>query len=1213
MRLALVVGLAWLAGCASAAVRPPPAVSAGPAWERLGEGRQAAFSGAEDAAAWFGQATVAFEHGDSEAAMNGYLKVLEAAAGKGGAPLARALSEAATARLAPLMEDLAQRGPAEERLLALDRTGFSWAVQVELADLATAIARRRNDAALLGRQAARAGCLRSATSYGLVGRLPHLDLEPGSSPAGGATPPEGGPPMAVAASGCRLLLPAVAGHPGVRLLRGTIEVAAGAHDLAVVYSGPALLRVDGGPWQRHGSPDRPTPRASAFRMTLGSGRHTVDLRLGTFGGASEVSVLAVPAAAPLPAIAEGPLADLVAVLSAGLRGDADAALEQAGRLGARRRFAPGLAAAARVALHDPTRPANIARDGARSLFRQALRLDQGLARPWRELAQLELVEDRPREASEAAERALRAAPQFWPAALTLSEALRARGFERHADRALERAAGDDGRCAAVEVALRRARELGKQADEDALSARLGRCDAQADLLLDRLRTRGDLPALESALRARLATSSDPAWARAELAQVLMARGRTAAAVGELTALVAVTPRDPTLRVRLADALVASGAPERARATLTEALRLFASRPEVRQAARALGIPLPLESLRVDGREVIRAFERGGRRYDAPAVMVLDRSVERILPDGARLILTHDIVRVQSKDGIERWGEVNVPDGADVLTLRTIKPDGSLHEPEEIVGKSSVSAPDLAVGDYVEWETMEVREPADAFAPGFLGERFYFQSPEAPLDRSEYLLVAPPELVVAQDRRAGAPAAVEERGPDGTRLLRFVAREVPQLFTERGAVPPVEWMPSVRLSSGVSLASWSRFLADELYGVARSSPSLRKAAQEIAASAAGNRQRLPELLTTWVNGHVEPESDPLEPASFSLARGRGNRAAVLLALARALGVPAELGFARPLTTAAPDAPAVTQELDDFADLLVRLPGDRFYDPRLRRAPFGYLPPTLAGAPVLMIGAAAAPVRAATSAEDSRRVVLDARLGADGQASATVTEDLRGWPAIEWVEMIDRAGQDRTKLRQDFEQHFLSQNFPGAILGELQVSLDDGGAGGAHVRYTFTHPELAQRDEGVLKLSPTFFRAQPGHRYAAEVRRRTTLQLGFETPLELEARLTLPPGAHLIDAGDSGEVAAGPGGALRFVEVRKAQGAEVLLRREARLPMIRVSPADYPVVAAQLRRVDPLEQSEIRLEVPAAPAAAGPEPGVRSAQRGLGRARRDPTVH
>jgi hypothetical protein len=39
--------------------------------------------------------------------------------------------------------------------------------------------------------------------------------------------------------------------------------------------------------------------------------------------------------------------------------------------------------------------------------------------------------------------------------------------------------------------------------------------------------------------------------------------------------------------------------------------------------------------------------------------------------------------------------------------------------------------------------------------------------------------------------------------------------------------------------------------------------------------------------------------------------------------------------------------------------------------------------------------------------------------------------------------------------------------------------------------------------------------------------------------------------------------------------------LVLRRESTLPIMRVAPADYAAVAADLRRVDGLEQEEIRI--------------------------------
>jgi hypothetical protein len=66
------------------------------------------------------------------------------------------------------------------------------------------------------------------------------------------------------------------------------------------------------------------------------------------------------------------------------------------------------------------------------------------------------------------------------------------------------------------------------------------------------------------------------------------------------------------------------------------------------------------------------------------------------------------------------------------------------------------------------------------------------------------------------------------------------------------------------------------------------------------------------------------------------------------------------------------------------------------------------------------------------------------------------------------------------------------------------------------------------------------------------------------------------------GRSGAVRAGE---ASFLEERRVVNATTLkLRRASRLPLMRVAPADYQRVAAQLRAVDSLEQGEIRIAVP-----------------------------
>ena len=142
---------------------------------------------------------------------------------------------------------------------------------------------------------------------------------------------------------------------------------------------------------------------------------------------------------------------------------------------------------------------------------------------------------------------------------------------------------------------------------------------------------------------------------------------------------------------------------------------------------------------------------------------------------------------------------------------------------------------------------------------------------------------------------------------------------------------------------------------------------------------------------------------------------------------------------------------------------------------------------------------------------------------------------------------------------------------------------------HVRYSFVSPQLAVRGDHEIKLLPTFFRSQPGHRFATEPRRSTTLVLGFDVPFHMTATVELPRAAKLVEPlGAAAEGRVERKGAYRFVEERRRRAGSpdvdvLVLTRESTLPLTRVAPADYPGVAADLRRVDGLEQQEIRIRL------------------------------
>jgi hypothetical protein len=178
--------------------------------------------------------------------------------------------------------------------------------------------------------------------------------------------------------------------------------------------------------------------------------------------------------------------------------------------------------------------------------------------------------------------------------------------------------------------------------------------------------------------------------------------------------------------------------------------------------------------------------------------------------------------------------------------------------------------------------------------------------------------------------------------------------------------------------------------------------------------------------------------------------------------------------------------------------------------------------------------------------------------------------------------------------------LGQHFPGARLGGLAIDVDRARPGEATLRYALSGLELGGDEEdpgsaGNGRMVPPFFRSSPGRRFATLPARKTPLLLGPEVPVSLVARIALPAGAQVGAVGRAGRVGAVDQPGLFFSEARavlpapSGAGPVIELRRQVRLPLLRVAPALYPKLANELRRIDALERAEIHFSL--APTAAG----------------------
>ncbi len=1230
-----------------------------------------------------GLALCAQESGQPYKAQELWLRILESAADKahtplqkssgrgGGDPWAAAMAEAAAHRLLTLGADgrgiEAERRLRQRILAVLARKTLPLEAVQLLSALLGQLLRLAGDEGSARRVDAERGCPTHFYLSGPVGHLPALDLLTPFAADDPARDAQIGNYRRRSGYGCSVTLDGSSGRPGVMHAITWVQVQQGESQPLTIESGnaPWALYIDG----RLSYLEQDPPRRRHLMAHMAPGWHALVLKVGTAGRVQlQLSAPGVrffdgpltqaprPSAQSAVIVRRRPLAELLdaksgreEVLRAFLRaqqahmmGDAEAGLQAIDVVSESvPQFASLTMLRAALLLEDRTRPEVLLRDQTRNLLEQVLRTAPELWRARLSLATLLLQEDHPERAQEVLEAVARPKEPSWQLPLLLYRVLKARGWLIEAEKALRGAlALGPSACGVLEAETDLRREQQDVRGALSAAAKLYACNPYSDRPAELLIETGQLIQAQREYERLLSLEPENDEWQSGLARVLMSRlgpGDSERALSLRTALSARSPRNSTYRVDLANTLLSLGRRAEALDVLHAGLQIVPESEDLLRALLALGERGPLSAFRIDGRKVIRDFlaQNPGSFADEPAVLVLDRTVIRVMPTGARLTLTHNIIRVLTKDGLTKFGEVKIPEGAEILTLRTIKSDGTTREPEEIPEKEGVSAPDLEVGDYVEFEYLEHDAPLPAFPRGFLSERFYFASVDAPLDRSEYILVVPADLKLQIDVRGplkdgqrDVPQA-EVKTQEDLQIYTWQKRQSPRMRPE----PPLseatieEWLPSVRVAAGLSFAGYANFLRDRRVRTLALGREVRAQAIQIVgplpkADEEPPREPLDRLilraqkLDEWVRHNIRDGGSLDEPATSILARRQGRRDVLLLALLRAAGIAAEMWLVRPQTAPQLDGPLPDLTAYQEAILAVapgRGPGGQpilFLDPTYRHLPSGYVRPMLRGARALRLPeplaapplpeasfaevqiapeggppaswrllAAAAPGPPWTSTasmKDSRRLSMEMTLAADGSGEVAVRETLSGGPALEWREHVENLSQE--KLRQELEQRALGFYFPGASLLDLKYGPMDRDDEPLSIEYRFFAPHLAHR-RGEASTSelvlPAPYPVLLSRNYIHVAHRQTPLLLHYVQPTVIDAQIHLPKGARLVQSAPTVELSEF-GHFLQQVSLANSN-ENLTLHAELSLPLLRIEPERYAQFVEFARRIDGTEES------------------------------------
>lgn len=742
-----------------------------------------------------------------------------------------------------------------------------------------------------------------------------------------------------------------------------------------------------------------------------------------------------------------------------------------------------------------------------------------------------------------------------------------------------------GLCEALTLRYDLARRRDAVAQSDALVDSMGSCPGNDARLADHLRVRGKLEDAEKAIREVVRHEPNNVQNRMQLVNVLVSQKRFTDAANELTALSKIWPRNAQVQKRLGEVLELAGKTKEALAAREQALLLDGTDLALRrQVERAKTGKELLSDLAITTKEALTAYESARGEEDATSAYVLDAAAVRVYPDGTQVDRIHIIQKALDQSGVSDIAEVNIPAGAAVLQLRTLKQDGTSLEPETFEHKETVSLPGVQVGDYIEYEYLFAHPPRGPAQPGFTAATFYFQIANQPNNWSTYVVAAPKGTGMSVDFRnmPKPPAPPQVEGSE--EVFRHEERRVPPYIPEPDGPPsPNEFLPYVTVGAGTTGQDG---LVSEYADGSLDRASVTFEVEQFAKESVGDKQGEDAVraLYSAVMKRVSGRDSGLgNSAAATLAQDRGSRLMLLKAALKAVGIRARLVAVKTFA-ADPSTYRFPSEAQlPYVCLRVDLPDRQIWlDPLVRFAPYGQLPEQAANGrdayvfpePGLPLEHAKTP---AMQTEKGKSVKLALKLDADGTLSGTGEETYVGFEAAALAEALESIPPDQ---RNQALQQALSRYFGGADLSNLKVDYAREVGAPLAVRYDFKAPRFARVEANEkLVVPPLTFPSQLGRRYVQMGMRRTPLYIENTEENHSVVTLQLPNGYVIRDTAPEVKTQ-GPAGT--FVRREKLDGNTFTIDELLRIEMSRIPVKQYDAFSTFAGEVDLVQTRDLLVE-------------------------------
>jgi tetratricopeptide (TPR) repeat protein len=693
---------------------------------------------------------------------------------------------------------------------------------------------------------------------------------------------------------------------------------------------------------------------------------------------------------------------------------------------------------------------------------------------------------------------------------------------------------------------------GDSARAEAAVAAALKLDASNDIALGRALRRRDYPAALAELE-RLERQLP--FRRAELErrrrEIQLAAGDPSVQVALLEAAVKAAPENGAARLALADTRYAKGDAEALERGLAEATLAGSDPAPLEQAIDAIEARRDFAPYRLDGKQVILAYEKAARHQEATAARVLDYAAVWVKADGSSRMLEHEIIRIQSAEAISKFAEHGKLEGL-VLNMRVIKKNGRTLEPEPVAGKPTVTFPHLEIGDYIETEHVQ-GFPALDHGRYYAGLRWFFREEDVAYARSEFVMIAPRDRPLDIELTGDVPEPqLIEDGSFVTRRWRVEGS--PAAPVEPLSAPVQEFLPSVRVGWNNGIARRLRVLSEQVADTLPIDPRIAELARGIGAGTPDDPISRARRAYRWVQDNIK---DGQETDSRKVLTSKnGNRWTAMRMLLRALDVPVSYLVAK--NRLAPPSAGPIAESEAYNVPLLHVgegDGAAWLTLQEQYAPFGYVPVEARGMPAFELSVDGQRPLSVPLVGDQDRLEYEGkvRIAEDGSADVALRQRFVGKYAIRLRAGLTQVPEGR--LHEVIEQRLLAQALPGATLVDFAVEGQNDLDAPLIVDMQAKVERFAEVDADRIVIEPPLMPRLT--RLATLAERQTPLLIREAMHQSARLEIALRPGTQVWGLRQ-GEVKQGD---YSVTAHDAASDTALVLDREVSIAAGRVSPADY----------------------------------------------------